>query len=162
MASNEIPSVTKVSGRSGSASLPQPGQLDRFEEGTWEFTGNGSASTRDVAQSILNYEASQSADPAVKAAAQRLNSDPHGVEFLASELLDENPGIKDSVGGDPDKAIPKGSTLKSDGPTLKEALGFLARNMDMLKSALQNQQHQRDNRYGVVPNNSLELPVDDY
>src|SRR4051812_21906344 len=59
MGSQHVPPVTQVAQRK--TTRPLPGQLDLFADNSWEFTGNGSASTTDVAQSIINFEVK--ADP---------------------------------------------------------------------------------------------------
>ncbi|RYZ96696.1 MAG: hypothetical protein EOP11_23100 [Proteobacteria bacterium] len=103
----ETAQVRKVSSKRSRGSQGAAGQLDRYDDGTWEFFGNGTTTTADVAENIINYERREN-NPDY----ERIKADT-----LAQLLLDsaDNKALKRLVNGDVRKPIPKSQAFLAEG-----------------------------------------------
>lgn len=156
-------SVHKVSKKRGSSKAADPGQLDRFEDGGWEFTGNGKTSAQDVAQGIIDYEKSAGEQPEY----ENVRSDT-----LAKLLLEspENTALNQQVGGDVTRPIPAPgpsinegqTTFKAEASTLKQLVGMLMQHETQLRAGLATPEATSEtNRLtGNVATNGLTLPYE--
>lgn len=150
-------SVRKVAQRRSRGVGGQRGQLDRFDDGTWEFTGNGETTTREVAENIVQYEQKEG------------NGDYEDVraEMLAQLLLEdtENKALHLAVKGDVHKPIPVNQTMLAEGDTLKRLVGQLMVHEKALRESLLNQANtlaksETEKTIGNVRGGGLSLPYE--
>jgi hypothetical protein len=159
------PSVSKVSQNKDTTDTAEPGQLDLYPDGSWQFAGNGESSAKDVASRIIDYEKTQpNADPAYQAMRP---------DVLAKMLMDapENSELNNEVGGDVAKPIPKAgtpgmsngrTTFNADTATLKQIVGVLAQYEQQMRAGLTmaEKSSATDRVTGNVRSNGLTLPYD--
>jgi hypothetical protein len=125
-------SVKKVeTRRTRGTGAGKKGQLDRFDDGTWEFFGNGETTTADVAGNIVDYERKQGND-------EYRDVRP---EQLAQLLLEdpENAILHRAVDGDARRPIPVGQSMVAEGDTLKRLVGMLMVHERQLRETLLSQ-----------------------
>jgi hypothetical protein len=156
-------SVTKLGRKRGAAKAADPGQLDRFDDGSWEFTGNGKASAQDVAAGIIDYEKSTGEQPEY----ENIRSDT-----LAKLLLEqpENSALNTQLGGDVTRPIPAPgpsiseaqSTFKAEVATLKQLVGMLMQHESQLRAGLTTTEASSESNKltGNVATNGLVLPYE--
>jgi hypothetical protein len=150
-------SVRKVAERRTRGAGGQRGQLDRFEDGTWEFFGNGETTTAEVAENIIDYERKEG------------NSEYDDVkkELLAQLLLEdpENKALHRSVDGDVHKAIPINQTMFAESDSLKKIVTQLMAHEKALRQTLLEQtntdaKNATEKTLGIVRGGGLSLPYE--
>lgn len=150
-------SVRKLAQRRVRGAAGRRGQLDRFDDGTWEFWGNGETTAEDVAGNIIAYEKKDG------------NGDYKDVkpEMLARLLLEdpENRVLQRAVDGDPKKAIPISRSFVAEGEALKKLVGqLMAHEQSLRQTLLQQAQHgpgsASEQILGTVRGGGLDLPYE--
>lgn len=164
------PSVTRVGTKKRSEKAAAAGQLDLFDDGSWEFTGNGETTPKDVANSIIEYENKQAASASTASEYQDVRPDA-----LAKMLLDapENQALNTQLNGSITDPIPAPDgqrsaeqyTFKAEVSTLKQAVALLAQHEAQLRAGLVTPDAlangKSTNLYtGNVVNAGLTLPYD--
>lgn len=150
-------SVRKVAQRRTRGAGGKKGQLDRFEDGTWEFYGNGETTTAQVAENIVDYERKEG------------NDDYKDIkpEMLAQLILEdpENKLLHRSVNGDVQKAIPVNQTMVAEGDSLKKIVSQLmahekALRQTLLQQSIDEAKSATDKTLGIVRGGGLSLPYE--
>lgn len=145
--------VGRISQRRKGPSVGRPGQLDRYDDGTWEFFGNDKTTSEQVAENIIKFEKDKG------------NSEYNLLrgDTLAQMLLDspDNKKLRDKVQGDPRRAIPKNSSFLAEAPTLKQCVTLLAKHEQHLRTSLTQHNSSGSNKtLGTVRSAGLSLPYD--
>ena len=149
--------IRKVSQRRSRGVGGRKGQLDRFDDGTWEFFGNGETTTAEVAENIIEYERNEG------------NGEYEEIKsaMLAQLLLEdpENALLHRSVDGDVNKAIPVNQTMLAEGESLKKIVAQLMAHEKALRQTLIEQasddgKSATEKTLGNVPGVGLTLPYE--
>ena len=149
--------IRKVSQRRSRGVGGLKGQLDRFDDGTWEFYGNGETTTAQVAENIIEYERNEG------------NGEYEEIKsaMLAQLLLEdpENALLHRSVDGDVNKAIPVNQTMLAEGESLKKIVAQLMAHEKALRQTLIEQasddgKSATEKTLGNVPGVGLTLPYE--
>jgi hypothetical protein len=150
-------SVRKVAQRRTRGVGGTRGQLDRFDDGTWEFYGNGETSTAQVAENIINYEKKEG----------NADYDDIKADMLAQLLLEDpiNQSLHRAVNGDAKKPIPVTQSMLAEGDTLKKIVVQLMAHEKQLRQTLLLQSTQghasdTDKTLGTVQGGGLSLPYE--
>lgn len=150
-------SIRKVALRRSRGVGGRKGQLDRFDDGTWEFYGNGETSTTQVAENIVEFERKEG------------NSDYTDIkpEMLAQLLLEdpENKLLHRAVQGDAHKPIPINQTMLAEGESLKKIVSQLMAHEKQLRETLLQQSMDdgktaTEKTLGQVRGGGLSLPYE--
>lgn len=150
-------SVRKVALRRTRGVGGKRGQLDRFDDGTWEFYGNGETTTSEVAQNIVDFERKEGngtySDVKPEMLAQLLLEDP------------ENKLLHRAVHGDVHKPIPVNQTMFAEGDSLKKIMTQLMAHEKALRETLLQQssadaKSATDKTLGIVRGGGLSLPYE--
>ena len=147
--------VSQVRQRRAGAEAGKPGQLDRFDDGSWEFSGNDETTPEDVAATIIRFEREKGNDEYKQTQAAA----------LAQLLLEsaDNKKLRDKIGTNGRKAVPRSSVFVAEAPTLKQCVQMLMVHEDKLRKALLNQDKLQpsDKTLGTVRSAGLSLPFEE-
>ena len=150
-------SVRKLAQRRVRGAAGRRGQLDRFDDGTWEFWGNGETTAEDIAGNIIQYETKEGNDDYKDVKA----------EMLARLLLEdpENNLLRRAVDGNPKKAIPVSQSFVAEGETLKALVSQLMAHEKALRQTLMQQAQYgsgsaSEQILGTVRGGGLDLPYE--
>lgn len=151
---SQAPNVDRVSNRRNRKSVGVPGQLDRYDDGGWEFFGNDETTAEQVAENIIRFENDK------KNEEYRLVKG----DVLAQLLLDspDNKKLRDKVQGNPKAPIPKSMSFVAEAPTLKACVAMLMQHEKQLQQTLLQQDNRTatDKTLGTIPGGGLILPYE--
>ena len=149
--------IRKVSLRRTRGTGGRKGQLDRFDDGTWEFFGNGETTTAQVAENIVDYERKEG-----NGEYQDLKS-----EMLAQLILEdpENALLHRAVEGNVHKPIPVNQSMLAEGESLKKIVAQLMAHEKALRQTLIEQSSDdaksaTEKTLGIVRGGGLSLPYE--